>query len=172
MPVDAQKLQWGRRLSTTETFAYANTAGDAPLLQWGRRLSTTETGSDSYPDGGTQLLQWGRRLSTTETTMSVIDVTKMWSSFNEAVVFQRRKPDTMGTVRTLDLTTLQWGRRLSTTETLHSSFFFRVLLLLLQWGRRLSTTETCPVGSLIKQQARLQWGRRLSTTETRFSGRK
>ena len=87
-----RSLQWGRRLSTTETCVRCYFSPRAFRLQWGRRLSTTETvmfqfkqiwierasmGPSSFNDGDCrsqssttlsgQLLQWGRRLSTTET---------------------------------------------------------------------------------------------------------
>src|SRR5882672_5673409 len=88
------QLQWGRRLSSTET---CHTPCRSPLswnrLQWGRRLSSTETGlraaaadrvseasmgPPTLVDGDFRAeataperwdaLQWGRRLSSTETS--------------------------------------------------------------------------------------------------------
>ena len=88
-------LQWGRRLSTTETTCLLYGAWCMLLLQWGRRLSTTETwiagtaiaiaapasmGPSSFNDGNSGRGPW------------------IWADgicFNGAVVFQRRKPDAL-----------------------------------------------------------------------------
>ena len=60
-------------------------------LQWGRRLSTSETVARStlVEDGDVQL-QWGRRLSTSETA-TVPTATLPANCFNGADVFQRRR---------------------------------------------------------------------------------
>ena len=87
-----QELQWGRRLSTSETARASPIEIWRPSLQWGRRLSTSETsrlkdhkkqnkcasmGPTSFNVGDFacgkvegsrgKWLQWGRRLSTSET---------------------------------------------------------------------------------------------------------
>ena len=157
-------LQWGRRLSSTETVGAGGEDFVIVELQWGRRLSSTETqqqgpgfnlgerasmGPPTFVDGDvTQLwngalvppLQWGRRLSSTETLVSAF-----------------------GTSIDLEL---QWGRRLSSTETRRRCWRRRRRRWLLQWGRRLSSTETLPRWVSVMEVLPLQWGRRLSSTET------
>ena len=61
-----------------------------PALQWGRRLSTTETGISVFEFEIAKALQWGRRLSTTETWRSLAPQ-RIVARFNGAVVFQRRR---------------------------------------------------------------------------------
>ena len=109
-------LQWGRRLSTSETSEPIAERFGLVLLQWGRRLSTSETDEAARTENAMARLQWGRRLSTSETlrlcrhgillsvasmgptSFNVGDPPKVWSA--------RQKSG------------LQWGRRLSTSETL------------------------------------------------------
>ena len=182
-------LQWGRRLSTTETRAAVLIASRAHKLQWGRRLSTTETCDWQCDDGrivgcfnGAVVFQ-RRKLITTGWHLC------SQAGFNGAVVFQRRKLESVISME-CTVTTLQWGRRLSTTETTFDSTE-TAQPYMLQWGRRLSTTETAlnmlggdpaalasmgpssfndgnvavPYSVAYPTEA-LQWGRRLSTTET------
>ena len=67
-PRECCRLQWGRRLSTSETMPSAPGMPSAPALQWGRRLSTSET--------------WFDREASR----------KRQDRFNGADVFQRRRP--------------------------------------------------------------------------------
>ena len=86
-------LQWGRRLSTTETEGQKQQLMlTYQKLQWGRRLSTTETQYRRTEGSSNKRLQWGRRLSTTETTYWERGHARKSDRFNGAVVFQRRKP--------------------------------------------------------------------------------
>ncbi|MEZ6032667.1 MAG: hypothetical protein R3C17_06230 [Planctomycetaceae bacterium] len=87
------KLQWGRRLSTTET------RGDTAAMSlrsssMGRRLSTTETMRLPTSDNWLMQLQWGRRLSTTETKDGTVIRARLEvqasmgpSSFNDGLAF-------------------------------------------------------------------------------------
>ena len=61
------RLQWGRRLSTSETTQLTADAEGRKTLQWGRRLSTSETEANVAIIEWVRSLQWGRRLSTSET---------------------------------------------------------------------------------------------------------
>ena len=84
-------------------------------LQWGRRLSTTETGQVRAHGrvharfNGAVVFQ-RRKLITTGWHLC------SQAGFNGAVVFQRRKLESVISME-CTVTTLQWGRRLSTTET-------------------------------------------------------
>ena len=89
-------LQWGHRLSSTETdvrgalFITSDRASMGPStfvdgdgrppsedprvvrLQWGHRLSSTETAEQVRPGVIMLELQWGHRLSSTETSRLVV----------------------------------------------------------------------------------------------------
>ena len=133
-------LQWGRRLSSTETRRPSPRAGKPRTLQWGRRLSSTETpccgrspSASSCFNGAVDSRRRRRRRSAVASRAS--------GRFNGAVDSRRRRRPSPGT-----------GPR-SSSE--------------LQWGRRLSSTETQQVHQVCAAEVRLQWGRRLSSTETR-----
>ena len=133
-------------------------------LQWGRRLSTTETSACGcrlwFAQGrfnGAVVFQRRKRRDSHGTEFQAY-------CFNGAVVFQRRKRGPCLRWKAEEMR-LQWGRRLSTTET--SIFHPRSFApRRLQWGRRLSTTETRSWPADRHLMGGLQWGRRLSTTET------
>src|SRR6185436_11929112 len=157
-------LQWGRRLSSTETdepelvptpmlgasmgpstLIDGDVGARAPVLEQldgfngavdshRRRLGNVITLSDP-----TDVLQWGRRLSSTETHTTGSREHRA-GCFNGAVDSHRRRPHVFNPT-TVGPDRLQWGRRLSSTET-RPSRSMMVWTSSLQWGRRLSSTET------------------------------
>ena len=85
-------------------------------------------------------LQWGRRLSTTETADAAPLAVGIISSFNGAVVFQRRKPVVPPIFNAIACGfngAVVFQRR---KQAIVESGAWRAPAL--QWGRRLSTTET------------------------------
>ena len=118
-------LQWGRRLSTSETRASRESAACSSPLQWGRRLSTSETTtSDVYKVVTTPLASMGptsfnvgdlqatvratrqrQRASMGPTSFNVGDEPRQLQQiggavcFNGADVFQRRRPVRRGCFR-------------------------------------------------------------------------
>ena len=88
----SDQLQWGRRLSTSETLRYVAPSrticrfNGADVFQR-RRHPVLSHYSDPVRE-----LQWGRRLSTSETGDGRSEDTRT-HSFNGADVFQRRRPD-------------------------------------------------------------------------------
>ena len=60
-------LQWGRTLSSAESFVVHFQRVCGISLQWGRTLSSAESGQPiDYLPWGRVLLQWGRTLSSAE----------------------------------------------------------------------------------------------------------
>ena len=158
-------LQWGHRLSSTETaINLLVTSALGATLQWGRRLSSTETASTGLVDNLGYTLQWGRRLSSTETSEGSSRRSSS-DGFNGAVGFRRRRhADAEG--RGFLSLQLQWGRRLRRRRLITTANGVP-LEVLLQWGRRLSSTETYRAPwTIMVVTSMLQWGRRLSSTET------
>ena len=90
-------LQWGHRLSSTETLSRAEAEGIAYSLQWGHRLSSTETRSTS-PKGCRDVASMG--------PSTFVDGDRRvapWSSrarrgFNGAIDFRRRRPRRCATI--------------------------------------------------------------------------
>ena len=159
-------LQWGRRLSTTETGRWREVL---------RQIARASMGPSSFNDGNFSTCSFFR--------------CKL-SGFNGAVVFQRRKlPDVDKVLK--DETPLQWGRRLSTTETPEtaditppSSSASMGPSSFNDGNRKCEIYEAFASGrfngAVVFQRrkpvtyigenhapATLQWGRRLSTTETK-----
>src|SRR6185436_2029470 len=141
-------------------------AGTVSQLQWGRRLSSTET--PLFKDGGSMStkLQWGRRLSSTETgDPGVTLAAPSPASMGPSTLIDGDARS--GSGWRLSVAALQWGRRLSSTETNGGRYAYTSKVRL-QWGRRLSSTETRQKQrGVVVLLVRLQWGRRLSSTETR-----
>src|ERR1041384_7481653 len=104
------------------------------MLQWGRRLSPTETSRELWPINLRTELQWGRRLSSTETRAHYSFGPRLYR-FNGAADSRRRRHSCYAG-RLARRPVLQWGRRLSSTETLASAFTVTPQIKL-QWGRRL-----------------------------------
>ena len=91
---------------TSETIRQCCVQISTPL-QWGRRLSTSETRASRESAACSSPLQWGRRLSTSETARTNA-VNRRCKCFNGADVFQRRRRHSPGN-RTTTAAQLQWG---------------------------------------------------------------
>jgi len=112
----AARLQWGRRLSSTETDDERFSRERYPALQWGRRLSSTETRQGADPTTAVELGFNGAVDSHRRRRRVAPRATCTGSSFNGAVDSHRRRRR-LRVAELGEATALQWGRRLSSTET-------------------------------------------------------
>ena len=67
----AQKLQWGRTLSSAEVSAWQCPPATPTWPQWGRTLSSAEVCGPQTGETRAQRLQWGRTLSSAEVTVNL-----------------------------------------------------------------------------------------------------
>src|SRR6185436_14880102 len=83
-------LQWGRRLSSTETRTGSGQHGETVASMGPSTLIDGDTGVIKAYDLDGEVLQWGRRLSSTETG-AWISAPGRYLSFNGAVDSHRRR---------------------------------------------------------------------------------
>ncbi len=116
LPTPVVSLQWGRRLSSTETHTDRLSQGDADELQWGRRLSSTETSGTPGSWRTTRCSFNGAADSRRRRRPAARRDPSPACRFNGAADSRRRRREA-GRVRGQAGKELQWGRRLSSTET-------------------------------------------------------
>src|ERR1041384_3884769 len=137
----ASELQWGRRLSSTESGPRAPVLAGAPVASMGPpTVVDGETKHVARWAARVYTLQWGRRLSSTES------------------------PGTYPRSKALHIV-LQWGRRLSSTERVYPPEGGRRLDEASMGPPTVVDGEVAPVHVDSRGDLELQWGRRLSSTE-------
>ncbi len=87
----ANRLQWGRGLSTAEGTKGASDGRAQEQLQWGRGLPTAQGWKQFTNVAVLDWLQWGRGLSTAEGRGTPVRVSRRSNRFNGAAVFQPRR---------------------------------------------------------------------------------
>ena len=182
------RLQWGHRLSSTETGGWSLVRRlDELWLQWCHRLSSTET-RGRRPDARADRRFMGPSTFVDGDSLAPARTRRALRGFNGAIDFRRRR-HTKPAPASASSSQLQWGHRLSSTETrreeLHRAGGVRFNGAIDFRRRRPSRGSYPPLArwsasmgpstfvdghiaelTALKNQLLLQWGHRLSSTET------